>query len=149
MDDQFLHPFPHMVPDWLATGHLLSLFHTTRQHVASSQKLPSAGRLWILVNMWTSSSSLHATIIKWGLVHTQMSPSSNFIFFYCSSCNMPFQLAFFFVRSPNKIVEEKKLSIYNLWHRPSAFLLSSVCVALTSCTLRCFPFSKYTFMPYV
>ena len=111
----------------------------------SLQKLPSAGALWILVNMHTSLLSRHSIAIKSALVLTWMSPLFSFAVFGFRSCGMPFlfgltvpqQQICFFTKSSNNSGEEKKLSMYNLWPCPSIFLVNSVTVAWVAVVLCC------------
>ena len=126
----------------------------------SWHKLPSAGALWILVNMHTSLLSRHSIVVKSALVLMRMSPLFSFVVFGFRSSEMPFlfgltvpqQQIGFFAKSSNNSGEEKKLSMYNLWSRPSIFLVSSVTVAWVAVTcyaVHCLSFPRYTFMSYV
>ena len=53
------------------------------------QKLPSAGELWIFVNMQMSLLSHHSIAVKSALVLTRMSPVFSFVVFGARSCGMP------------------------------------------------------------
>jgi hypothetical protein len=65
---------------------------------------------------------------------------------------VPQQFIFFLAKLSNKSGEEKKLSMYNLWPRPSTLLVRSVTVAwvaVMSCVTHCQSFPKNTFMSWV
>jgi len=100
----------------------------------SLQKLPSAGALWILVNMHTSLLSHHNIAVKSALVLTRISPLFIFVVFGLRSCGMPFCLVWRChnsksVSSPShQIIQGKKRNcrciICAYFHLPSSSVLS-------------------------
>ena len=95
--------------------------------------------------------------VKSAPVLTRMSHIFSSVVFGLSSCGMPrpdftTTVNLFFTKSSNNSGEENKLSTYNLWPRPSIFLVSSLTVAWVAVmcfAMRCLSFLNYTFMSYV